>query len=109
MLEDIDLAIQTPSRRNDDKERTFYLQTIQSVVQGFNDFLVRNLNQLCFVVPTYADILVLFISQTHSRRIIQVMIVCFQQFMQKIGEYLSTEMWQELIQNFSLCFEKSMP
>lgn len=28
MLEDIDLAIQTPSRRNDDKERTFYLQTI---------------------------------------------------------------------------------
>ena len=37
------------------------------------------------------------------------MIVCFQQFMQKIGEYLSTEMWQELIQTFSLCFEKSMP
>ena len=29
--------------------------------------------------------------------------------MQKIGEYLSTEMWQELIQTFSLCFEKSMP
>ena len=28
MLEDIDLAIQTPGRKNDDKERTFYLQTI---------------------------------------------------------------------------------
>ena len=43
MLEDIDLAIQTPSRKNDDKERTFYLQTIQVVVSGFNDFLLRNL------------------------------------------------------------------
>ena len=80
MLEDIDLAIQNPGRQHDDKERTFYLQTIQAVVQGFNDFLVRNLQSLDFIVPTYADILVLFISQTQSRRIIQVMIVCFQQF-----------------------------
>lgn len=37
------------------------------------------------------------------------MIVCFQQFMQKTGEFLSTEMWQELIQTFSICFEKSKP
>lgn len=62
MLEDIDLAIQNPSKRNDDKERTFYLQTIQSVVQGFNDFIMRNLQYLRFVVPSFADILVLFIS-----------------------------------------------
>ena len=85
MLEDIDLAIHTPSRRNDDKERTFYLQTIQGVVQGFNDFLLRNLKHLCFIVPTYVDILVLFISQTNSRRIIQVMIVCFGQFINKVA------------------------
>ena len=109
MLEDIDLAIHTPSRKNDDKERTFYLQTIQSIVQGFNDFFIRNLQQLSFVVPTYADILVLFIAQTQSRRIIQVMIVCFQQFIQKIGQHLPTEMWQELIETFCLCFEKSKP
>ena len=109
MLEDVDLAIQTPSRRNDDKERTFYLQTIQSVVQGFNDFMVRNLEQLCFVVPTYADILVLFISQTQSRRIIQVMIVCFQQFLQKIGQLLSADMWKELVETFCLCFQQSVP
>lgn len=44
MLEDIDLAIQTPSRRNDEKERSFYLSTIQAVVQGFNDFLVKHLH-----------------------------------------------------------------
>lgn len=37
------------------------------------------------------------------------MIVCFGQFIQKVGEYLSTEMWQELVETFFLCFEKSMP
>ena len=70
MLEDIDLAIQTPSRRNDDKERSFYLSTIQAVVQGFNDFLLANLDKLSFMLPVYTDVLVLFISQTQSRRII---------------------------------------
>ena len=55
------------------------------------------------------DILVLFIAQTQSRKIIQVMIVCFGQFMQKVAPYLSTEMWQELIETFCLCFEKSVP
>lgn len=62
MLEDIDLAIQTPSRRNDDNERTFYLKTIQGIVQGFNDFVLRNLQHLCFIIPAYIDILVLYIS-----------------------------------------------
>ena len=64
MLEDIDLAIQTPTRKIDENQKKFYLQTTQLIVQGFNDFLTNNLQQLCFVVPTYADILVLFISQT---------------------------------------------
>ena len=61
------------------------------------------------MVPTYADILVLFIAQTQSRRIIQVMIVCFQQFIQKIGKNLSTEMWEEIIETFCICFERSRP
>ena len=109
MLEDIDLAIQTPSRRNDDKERSFYLSTIQAVVQGFNDFLLANLDKLSFMLPVYTDVLVLFISQTQSRRIIQVLIICFQQFMQKLGGYVTAEMWTEIIETFCLCFNKSNP
>lgn len=70
MMEDIDLAIQTPSRKNDDKERQFYITTISAVVQGFNDFLLANLEKLSFILPVYIDVLVLFISQTSSRRII---------------------------------------
>lgn len=109
MLEDIDLAIQTPSRRNDDNERTFYLKTIQGIVQGFNDFILRNLKHLCIIVPSYIDILVLYISQTQSRRIIQVMIVCFGQFLSTVGQYLDSQMWKELIETFCLCFKKSVP
>ena len=109
MLEDIDLAIQTPSRRNDEKERSFYLSTIQAVVQGFNDFLVKHLHQLGFIVPVYTDILVLFISQTHSRRIIQVLIVCFQQFIKQVGPVLEADMWSQIIETFCLCFEHSQP
>ena len=37
------------------------------------------------------------------------MIVCFQQFIQQVGAYLSTEMWRELIETFSLCFQESVP
>ena len=37
------------------------------------------------------------------------MIVCFQHFIQNIGQYLSAEMWQQLIETFCLCFERSRP
>ena len=47
-------------------------------MQGFNDFFVKNIDKLSYVIPSYADILVLYISQTQSRRIIQVLIVCFR-------------------------------
>lgn len=60
-------------------------------------------------MPVYTDILVLFVSQTHSRKIIQVLIVCFQQFIQKVGSYLSASMWKEIIETFCLCFERSQP
>jgi len=64
MLEDIDLAIQTPVRKNDEAGVQFYLQTIQQIVQGFNDFFVKNIEKLHYVIPSYADILILFISNT---------------------------------------------
>lgn len=108
LLEDIDLAIQTPSKRSE-AELSFYLQTIQSVIQGFNDFLLRNLAQLCFIVPVYTDVLVLFVSQTQSRKIIQVLIVCFQQFIQKVSAHISAAMWHEIIETFCLCFTSSRP
>lgn len=109
MLDNIDLAIQTPIRKNDESGVQFYLQTIQQIVQGFNDFFVRNMDRLGYVIPSYADILVLFISQTQSRRIIQVLIVCFRQFMQTIASQLSGGQWKDLIFSFSLCFEASLP
>ena len=46
MLEDIDLAIQNSSRRNDESEADFYLKTVFEMVQGFNDFLVAHLSVL---------------------------------------------------------------
>ena len=37
------------------------------------------------------------------------MIVCFQQFIAKIGGYISAQMWQQVIETFCLCFESSSP
>ena len=60
-------------------------------------------------MPTYIDIMVLYISQTQSRRIIQVMIVCFGQFLTTVGQYLDSPMWADLVETFCLCFQKSVP
>ena len=64
MLEDIDLAIQAPIRKRDLNGEQFYLHTIQQIVSGFNDFFVKNIDKISYVIPSYVDILILFISQT---------------------------------------------
>lgn len=62
-----------------------------------------------FIIPVYTDILVLFICQTQSRRIIQVLIVCFQQFIKQVGQYLDVDMWHSIIETFCICYENSNP
>ena len=52
---------------------------------------MKNLDRLSYVVPSYIDILVLFLSQTQNRRIIQVLIVCFRQFMTAVSSRLSAQ------------------
>lgn len=83
--------------------------TIKELVQGFNDFLVRNFETLANVVPSYVDILVLFISQTQNRSINQAIIVCFNQLMATIGPSLGAAAWAEIIKTYSLGFTQSIP
>jgi len=64
MLEDIDLAIETPSRKNDKKERTFYLNTMQSIVDKLNRFFLNNVEKMRPVISSYIDIVFLFMSTT---------------------------------------------
>jgi hypothetical protein len=109
MLEDIDLAIQNSDRRNDEQERNFFLYTINQLVQGFNDFLLENMQELAHIVPAYADLLVLFISQTQNRSINQVIIVCFNQLLTSVGPALDAEAWSMIIKTYTLCFSESMP
>ena len=109
MLEDIDLAIQTSTRKGDEAEENFYLTTVYQIVQGFNDFLIRNIQQLSNIIPIYADILVLFISQTQNRKINQTMIVCYNQLMSTVGPSLDKEMWHKLTNTYMFCFEESIP
>ena len=70
---------------------------------------MKNLDKLSYVVPSYIDILVLFLSRTQNRRIIQVLIVCFRQFMTAVSPRLSAQQWREVVVSFALCFETSLP
>ena len=38
-----------------------------------------------------------------------MLIICFQQFMQKMGEFVSAEMWTDIVETFCLCFDLCNP
>ena len=71
--------------------------------------MIRNIQQLSNIIPIYADILVLFISQTQNRKINQTMIVCYNQLMSTVGPSLDKEMWHKLTNTYMFCFEESIP
>lgn len=38
-----------------------------------------------------------------------MLIICFQQFMQKMGEFVTAEMWTDIVETFCLCFDLCNP
>ena len=57
------------------------------------------------VVAPYTDLLLLFVTQTKCRKIIQVIVICFGQFFEKIIPKVSHNMWHDLFQTICLCFK----
>jgi len=69
LLEDIQLAMETSSRKFDDDDQVFYTQTFESILCRFDLFIKDNFDTLEQIVPCYIDIFCLFIVRTSQRRL----------------------------------------
>lgn len=84
ILEDIDIAIENQNGKIQKSERTFLLNTILLMIDKFNRFIDRNIKRMRSVIPCYIDIILMFLSQTKSVRIIEVLVRCFKPFITSI-------------------------
>jgi hypothetical protein len=66
LLEDILLAVEIPNKNTDSE---FYKHTIQEILEKFNAFLVDKIDTLRYLIPSYIDVLALFISNINEKHI----------------------------------------
>jgi len=88
ILEDIDIAIENQNGKIQKSERTFLLNTILLIVDKFNRFIDRNIKRMRSVIPCYIDVILMFLSQTESVRIIEVLVRCVKPFITSITSQL---------------------
>lgn len=108
ILEDIDIAFENQQQKNK-SERTFLLNTILLMLDKFNRFIDRNIKKLGCIIPSYLDILLMFLSQTTATRIIEILVRCIQPFVAAIATQLSKADWDSVIDSIVLCFEATSP
>lgn len=109
ILEDIDIAIENQNGKIQKSERTFLLNTILLIVDKFNRFIDRNTKRMRSVIPCYIDIIMMFLSQTKSVRIIEVLIRCVKPFITSITSQLGKSDWDDIIESLALCFLETSP
>ena len=109
ILEDIDIAIENQNGKIQKSERTFLLNTILLVVDKFNRFIDRNIKRMRSVIPCYIDIILMFLSQTKSVRIIEVLVRCVKPFITSITSQLGKSDWDDIIESLALCFLETSP
>ena len=109
ILEDIDIAIENQNGKIQKSERTFLLNTILLIVDKFNRFIDRNIKRMRSVIPCYIDIILMFLSQTKSVRIIEVLVRCVKPFITSITSQLGKSDWDDIIESLALCFLENSP
>ncbi len=109
ILEDIDIAIENQNGKIQKSERTFLLNTILLMIDKFNRFIDRNIKRMRSVIPCYIDIILMFLSQTKSVRIIEVLVRCFKPFITSITAQLGKSDWDDVIESLALCFLDTSP
>ncbi len=109
ILEDIDIAIENQNGKIQKSERTFLLNTILLIVDKFNRFIDRNIKRMRSVIPCYIDIILMFLSQTKSVRIIEVLVRCVKPFITSITSQLGKSDWDDIIESLALCFLETSP
>jgi hypothetical protein len=108
ILEDIDIAFENQQQKNKN-ERTFLLNTILLMLDKFNRFVDRNIKKLGSVIPSYLDILLMFLAQTTAPRIIEILVRCIRPFVTSIAGQLGKADWDQIIDSIALCFEATSP
>lgn len=109
ILEDIDIAIENQNRKIQKSERTFLLNTILLMIDKFNRFIDRNIKRMSSVIPCYIDIVLMFLSQTKSARIIEVLVRCIRPFIASIAPQLGKSDWDDVTESLKLCFQATSP
>ena len=109
ILEDIDIAIENQNGKIQKSERTFLLNTILLIVDKFNRFIDRNIKRMRSVIPCYIDVILMFLSQTKSVRIIEVLVRCVKPFITSITSQLGKSDWDDIIESLALCFLETSP
>jgi hypothetical protein len=94
VLEDIHLAVEIPNKNTDSE---FYRSTINEILVKMNAFLVSKIDAYKHLIPTYIDVLSLFISNINEKNIAQVVISQFKAFIQQVGQYLTPDQWDSYI------------
>lgn len=66
LFEDIHLAVEIPNKNTDSE---FFKTTIQEILEKINQFLIDKVDTLRPLIPSYIDILSLFISNINEKHI----------------------------------------
>jgi len=85
VLEDIDIAFENQNNKVNKSERTFLLNTILLMIDKFNRFIDRNIKKMQTVISCYIDVVLMFLSQTNSPRIIEILVRCIGPFITSIS------------------------
>ena len=85
VLEDIDIAFENQNNKVNKSERTFLLNTILLMIDKFNRFIDRNIKKMQTVISCYIDVVLMFLSQTNSPRIIEILVRCIRPFITSIS------------------------
>lgn len=93
-MEDIHLAIQTPARKQDRAEVAYYCDTFKVIINGFNQFFADNFEELRGVIPTYMDIICLFVTTNDSSQLVQIVINCYTNFLAVVGKFYTDSDWE---------------
>ena len=61
------------------------------------------------VLPSYLDIVLMFLTKTQSSKIIKVLVKLYKPFFTQIANHLGKADWDQITESLELCFQATCP
>ena len=75
------------------------------MIDKFNRFIERSIKKMQIIIPSFIDIVLMFLAQTQSHRIIEILVRVVKPFIVNIATHLGKSDWDSVTDSITLCFQ----